>query len=71
MNYLTLLPVWDKLDEKQQDLLINTSSVHKFHKGNLLHSGSADCMGLFWYYPDNFAPLPYPPMGGRLPCTVF
>ena len=45
MNYLTLLPVWDKLDEKQQDLLINTSSVHKFHKGNLLHSGSADCMG--------------------------
>ena len=47
MNYLTLLPVWDKLDEKQQDLLINTSSVHKFHKGNLLHSGSADCMGLF------------------------
>ena len=27
--------------------------------------------GFFWYYPDNFAPLPYPPMGGRLPCTVF
>ena len=47
MNHLTLLPVWNKLDEKQQDLLINTSSVHKFHKGNLLHSGSADCMGLF------------------------
>ena len=47
MNDLTLLPVWNKLDEKQQDLLINTSSVHKFHKGNLLHSGSADCMGLF------------------------
>lgn len=47
MNYLTLLPVWDKLDEKQQNLLIDTSSVHKFHKGNLLHSGSAECTGLF------------------------
>lgn len=47
MNYLTLLPVWDKLDKQQQDLLISTSSVHKFHKGNLLHSGSAECTGLF------------------------
>ena len=47
MNYLTFLPIWDKLDEKQQDLLTNTSAVRKFHKGTLLHSGSSDCMGLF------------------------
>ena len=47
MNYLTLLPVWDKLDETQQNLLINTASVRKFHRGNLLHSGSAECTGLF------------------------
>lgn len=47
MNYLTILPVWDKLNEKQQDLLIRTSAVRKFHRGNLLHSGSSECTGLF------------------------
>lgn len=71
MNYLTLLPVWDKLDEKQQDLLINTSSVHKFHKGNLLHSGSADCMGLFLVLSGQLRALPYPPMGGSYPVPSF
>ena len=47
MNYLTLLPVWNRLDEKQQQLLADASVVHEFRKGHLLHNGSADCMGLF------------------------
>lgn len=46
MNYLTYLPVWDKLDKAQQDALTNAAVVYKFRRGQILHNGSADCMGL-------------------------
>lgn len=46
MNYLTYLPVWEKLDKSQQDMLISSSVSRKFHKGEILHNGSADCTGL-------------------------
>lgn len=47
MNYLTYLPVWEKLDKAQQDTLTNSVIIRKFHKGEFLHNGSADCTGLF------------------------
>lgn len=46
MNYLTYLPVWEKLDKSQQDTLINSAVIRKFKKGELLHNGSSDCTGL-------------------------
>lgn len=46
MNYLTYLPVWDKLEKSQQDKLINTAVHRSFKKGEILHNGSADCTGL-------------------------
>lgn len=46
MNYLTYLPVWNKLDKTQQERLINASVIRSFHKGEILHNGSADCTGL-------------------------
>lgn len=46
MNYFTYLPVWGKLTKAQQDALIHSSVIHKFHKGEILHNGSADCTGL-------------------------
>lgn len=46
MNYLTYLPVWNKLDKSQQDILIKSAVSRKFKKGELLHNGSADCTGL-------------------------
>ena len=46
MNYLTYLPVWDKLDKSQQDALTNSAISRKFKKGEILHNGSADCTGL-------------------------
>lgn len=46
MEHLTYLPVWNKLNRSQQDMLINSSVSRKFRKGELLHNGSADCTGL-------------------------
>lgn len=46
MNYLTYLPVWEKLDKSQQDTLINSAVIRKFKKGELLHNVSFDCTGL-------------------------
>ena len=46
MNYLTYLPVFDKLTKSQQDALTSSSFVRKFGKGELLHNGSQNCTGL-------------------------
>lgn len=46
MNYLTYLPVFNKLTQSQQDTLTGSSFVRKFGKGELLHNGSQNCTGL-------------------------
>lgn len=46
MNYLTYLPVWNKLNASQQNILINSAVNRKFKKAEILHSGSDDCTGL-------------------------
>lgn len=46
MNYLTYLPVWEKLDGAHRDILESSSVIRVFHKGEMLHNGSADCTGL-------------------------
>lgn len=46
MNYLTYLPVWDKLDKSQQDKLESAAFIRSFHKGQMLQNGSAECTGL-------------------------
>lgn len=46
MNYLTYLPVFDKLTKSQQDILTNSAYIRKFNKKELLHNGLQDCMGL-------------------------
>ena len=46
MNYLTYLPVFDKLTKSQQDTLTSSAFVRKFGKGELLHNGSQNCTGL-------------------------
>lgn len=46
MNYLTYLPVWNKLTGEQQEKLINSAFEKVFSKGEILHSGTADCTGL-------------------------
>lgn len=46
MNYLTYLPVFDKLTKSQQDTLTSSAFVRKFSKGDLLHNGSQNYTGL-------------------------
>ncbi len=46
MNYLTYLPVFNKLPKDQQDILTNASQIRKFKKGELLHNGTNHCTGL-------------------------
>ncbi len=46
MNYLTYLPVFNKLTKEQQDTLTNASQIRKFKKGEFLHNGSNRCTGL-------------------------
>ena len=46
MNYLTYLSVWDQLDTTQQNELLNSVFIRKFHKGQMLQNGSAECTGL-------------------------
>lgn len=46
MNYLTYISVWDKLTAGQQEKLTETSKRKTFRKGEILHNGSADCLGL-------------------------
>lgn len=47
MNYLTYLPIFDKLTKLQQDALKSSSIIRTFSKGEILHNGSQDCTGLF------------------------
>lgn len=46
MNYLSYLPVFDKLTKSQQDTLIGSAFVRKFRKNEILHNGYQDCTGL-------------------------
>ncbi len=46
MNYLTYLPVFEKLPKEQQDILTNASQLRRFKKGELIHNGSNRCTGL-------------------------
>lgn len=46
MNYLTYIPVWEKLEQSQQAALISAAVIRSFRQGEMLHNASADCMGL-------------------------
>lgn len=46
MNYLSSLPVWEKLDKAQQNVLEKASFIKKIGKNEYVHNGSDDCSGL-------------------------
>lgn len=46
MNYLTYLNVWNKLDISQQNQLIKSSVIRKFHKDEILYKSATDCTGV-------------------------
>ncbi|MGE4277542.1 MAG: Crp/Fnr family transcriptional regulator [Lawsonibacter sp.] len=40
-------PIWDKLTDKEKELLRSVAVKRTAPKGTLLHNGAADCVGLF------------------------
>lgn len=46
MNYLTYLPIFDKLTKSQQDTLTKSAFIRKFSKNEFIHNSSHNCMGL-------------------------
>jgi len=40
-------PVWNKIDEKQQEELNKSALIKKFDKGASLHNVVGNCSGLF------------------------
>lgn len=40
------LPFWDKLDEQQQNRLLGTAIYTKYNKGEIIHQGDNDCIGV-------------------------
>lgn len=39
-------PVWNKLDEKEREILTSGSSVKTVKAGTIIHNGAEDCVGL-------------------------
>ena len=46
MKISDYFPIWDQLTPQQQDTLERSSRYAKASKGEILHNGSADCLGL-------------------------
>jgi len=42
----TLFPVWNKLSDKEREILTNGSSLKAVKAGTVIHNGSEDCVGL-------------------------
>lgn len=46
LSCLEKLPFWDKLMKSEKELVQSNSYLVSFSKGQLIHSGSAECMGM-------------------------
>lgn len=46
MNFADYFPIWKQLTPAQQQLLSNASVKRNVKKGDILHRGSLDCLGL-------------------------
>ena len=47
MELGSYFPIWDKLTEKEKNMLTESAVMRTAVKGDILHNGSADCVGLF------------------------
>ena len=46
MDISSFFPIWNKMTPAQQELLTRSAARRSVKKGTILHSGSADCLGL-------------------------
>ncbi len=47
MNFQDYFPIWDKLKKEEQERLSNAAFLRSFKKGDMLHTDSTECTGLF------------------------
>ena len=43
---LIRLPYWDRLSPEEKDLVRGSSSIQHYEKGQLIHGGAGDCLGM-------------------------
>ena len=46
MDIREYLPIWDKLNEDQQNRIRRAITLHRVKKGTVIHNGNMDCTGL-------------------------
>ena len=46
MTFPEYFPIWDKLDQDQQERLMASLMFRTVPKGTILHNGDMDCTGL-------------------------
>ena len=46
MNFQDYFPIWDKLTKDQQECLAGSVTPYQAKKGDVLHNGDIDCIGL-------------------------
>ena len=46
MTFQDYFPIWDRLDQSQQQRLLNSLAFRDVGKGTVLHNGDMDCTGL-------------------------
>ena len=46
MDFKSYFPIWDKLTKEQQERLAGAVTPYKAKKGDVLHNGDIDCIGL-------------------------
>lgn len=46
MNFQDYFPIWDKLTKDQQERLASSVTPYQAKKGDVLHNGDIDCIGL-------------------------
>lgn len=46
MEFQDCFPIWDKLQESQQNRILDNLVCRRIKKGTVIHNGSSDCVGL-------------------------
>ena len=46
MDFARYFPIWNKLNQDQQERIRSVSELQKFKAGAILHDGSPDCLGM-------------------------
>ena len=46
MEFKNYFPIWNKLNNEQQERIMEVLQLHKVEKGTHIHDSGAECLGL-------------------------